>query len=65
MELETAVRLKGNLVHMVWIDSFYDMVYIQEMVKYGRLSGVKLGPVDIVRFAEAFGAKGLRVNRTC
>jgi acetolactate synthase-1/2/3 large subunit len=63
MELETAVRLKCNLVHMVWIDGFYDMVGIQEMAKYGRLSGVKLGPVDIVGFAEAFGAKGLRIER--
>ncbi len=63
MELETAVRLKCNLVHMVWIDGFYDMVGIQEMARYGRLSGVKLGPVDIVGFAEAFGAKGLRIER--
>ena len=63
MELETAVRLKCNLVHVVWIDGFYDMVGIQEMAKYGRLSGVKLGPVDIVRFAEAFGAKGLRIGK--
>jgi acetolactate synthase I/II/III large subunit len=63
MELETAVRLKCNLVHLVWIDGFYDMVGIQEMAKYGRLSGVKLGQVDIVRFAEAFGAKGLTIER--
>jgi acetolactate synthase I/II/III large subunit len=62
VELETAVRLKCNLVHMVWIDGFYDMVGIQEMAKYGRLSGVQLGPVDIVRFAEAFGAKGMRIE---
>src|ERR1700741_4432801 len=26
MELETAVRLKANLVHMVWEDGTYDMV---------------------------------------
>jgi acetolactate synthase-1/2/3 large subunit len=63
VELETAVRLKCNLVHIVWIDGFYDMVGIQEMAKYRRLSGVKLGPVDIVGFAEAFGAKGLRIER--
>jgi len=62
MELETAVRLKSNLVHLVCIDGFYDMVGIQEMAKYGRLSGVSLGPVDVVRFAEAFGAKGLRIE---
>lgn len=62
MELETAVRLKCNLIHMIWIDGFYDMVGIQEMPKYGRLSGLQLGPVDIVRFAEAFGAEGLRID---
>jgi len=63
MELETAVRLECNLVRLVWIDGFYDMVGIQEMVKYGRLSGGALGPVDVIRFAEAFGAKGLSIER--
>jgi acetolactate synthase I/II/III large subunit len=62
MELETAVRLKSNLVHLGWIDGFYDMVGIQEMAKYGRLSGVTLGPVDVVQFAEAFGARGLKIE---
>jgi acetolactate synthase I/II/III large subunit len=38
-ELETAVRLKCNLVHLVWIDGAYDMVRFQEMAKYGRASG--------------------------
>jgi acetolactate synthase-1/2/3 large subunit len=62
MELETAVRLKCNLVHLVWIDGSYDMVAFQEVAKYGRSSGVDFGPVDVVRFAEAFGAKGLRIE---
>jgi acetolactate synthase-1/2/3 large subunit len=61
-ELETAVRLKCNLVHLVWIDGAYDMVRFQEMAKYGRASGVDFGPVDVVRFAEAFGAHGLRID---
>jgi acetolactate synthase-1/2/3 large subunit len=61
-ELETAVRLKCNLVHLVWIDGTYDMVRFQEMAKYGRASGVEFGPVDVVRFAEAFGAQGLRIE---
>jgi len=63
-ELETAVRLKCNLVHLVWIDGSYDMVGIQEMAKYGRLSGVNFGPVDVARFAESFGAKGLKIEST-
>ena len=62
MELETAVRLKCNLVHLVWIDGHYDMAGFQEVAKYGRTSGVDFGPVDVVRFAEAFGAKGLRIE---
>ena len=29
MELETAVRLRANLVHMIWIDGTYNMVAVQ------------------------------------
>jgi acetolactate synthase-1/2/3 large subunit len=62
MELETAVRLKCNLVHLVWIDGSYDMVGFQQIAKYGRTSGIDFGPVDVVRFAEAFGATGLSID---
>jgi len=62
MELETAVRLKCNLVHLVWVDGSYDMVAFREVAKYGRRSGVDFGPVDVVKYAEAFGAKGLRIE---
>ncbi|MGY3586659.1 acetolactate synthase-1/2/3 large subunit [Bradyrhizobium sp. USDA 4341] len=61
-ELETAVRLKQNIVHMVWIDGSYDMVGVQENAKYGRTSGVDFGPVDVVKYAEAFGATGLMIR---
>ena len=62
MELETAVRLKANIVHMVWIDGTYNMVAVQEKLKYGRPSGIAFGPVDVVKYAEAFGAKGLMIR---
>jgi len=62
MELETAARLKSNLVHMVWIDGTYDMVAVQEQAKYGRTSGVQFGPVDVVRYAESLGAVGLMIR---
>jgi acetolactate synthase-1/2/3 large subunit len=62
-ELETAVRLKCNLVHLVWIDGAYDMVRFQEVAKYGRASGVEFGPVDVVTFAESFGARGLMIRK--
>jgi hypothetical protein len=63
MELETAVRLKANIVHMVWIDGTYDMVATQEKLKYGRSSGTDFGPIDYIRYAEAFGATGLMINK--
>ena len=62
MELETAVRLKLNLVHMIWIDGTYDMVGVQERDKYRRTSGVEFGPVDVVKYAEAFGATGYMIH---
>jgi acetolactate synthase-1/2/3 large subunit len=62
MELETAVRLKCNLVHMIWIDGSYDMVGVQQVAKYGRKSGVEFGPCDPVKYAAAFGAVGLMIR---
>lgn len=63
MELETAVRLGSNFVHIVWRDGTYDMVGIQQELKYGRSFGVQFGEPDIVQFAEAFGAAGMRITR--
>ncbi len=62
MELETAVRLKCNLVHIIWIDGTYDMVAAQEKIKFGRPSGCDFGPVDPVKYAEAFGATGMMIR---
>jgi acetolactate synthase I/II/III large subunit len=62
MELETAVRLKSNIVHVIWVDNMYNMVEIQEVQKYKRRSGVEFGPIDFKAYAEAFGAAGFAVN---
>jgi acetolactate synthase-1/2/3 large subunit len=62
MELETAVRLQSNLVHMIWTDGTYDMVATQEKQKYGRPSGTEFGPVDPVKYADAFGAHGFMIQ---
>ena len=64
MELETAVRLKTDFVHVVWRDGTYDMVGIQQQLKYGRRFGDQFGEPDIVKFAEAFGASGMRITRS-
>jgi acetolactate synthase-1/2/3 large subunit len=47
---------------MIWVDGTYDMVAVQEVAKYGRKSGVAFGPIDYVKYAEAFGASGLAIR---
>lgn len=62
MEMATAVQQKCNITHFIWNDEAYNMVEFQEEMKYGRSSGIGLGGVDFVKFAESFGGKGLRIN---
>ncbi|MFD1420326.1 acetolactate synthase AlsS [Lactiplantibacillus songbeiensis] len=62
-ELETAVRLNLNIVQLIWNDGNYDMVKFQEEMKYGQDAAVSFGPVDFVKYAESFGATGLRVDQ--
>ena len=61
MELETAVRLKCNFVHLIWTDGTYNMIAEQELLKYGRVSGCTIGAIDVPGYAEAFGAKGFKI----
>ncbi len=64
MELETAVREQSHFVHCVWCDGSYNMVLEQQIMKYKRPSGVEFGHVDIVKFAQSFGAKGYKVKHS-
>lgn len=61
-DLETAVRKNLNIIQLIWNDGKYNMVEFQEEMKSKRSSGVDFGPVDFVKYAESFGAKGLRVT---
>ncbi|ELQ41866.1 acetolactate synthase [Pyricularia oryzae] len=61
-ECATAVAVKANICHIIWNDQSYDMVGFQEQIKYGRTSGTGLGNVDFVKLAEAYGAKGFRID---
>jgi acetolactate synthase I/II/III large subunit len=62
MELETAHRLGLSFTHVIMRDNTYDMVGFQQLLKFGRKSGVPLGEYDITHYAAAFGAHGYRVN---
>jgi len=63
-ELETAVRLKLNLVVLVLDDGAYGMIRWKQSVDGFADFGMTFGNPDFVRYAEAYGAKGHRVGAT-
>ena len=61
-ELETAVRLKLNLVVMILNDSAFGMIRWKQAVDGFPDFGLTFGNPDFVRYAESYGAKGSRVG---
>ena len=61
-EMETAVRLKLNLVVLVLNDGAYGMIRWKQAVDKFPDYGMTFGNPDFVRYAEAYGAKGSRVT---
>lgn len=62
-EIETAIRLKTAIVILVWNDSSYGLIGWKQMNAFGRTSNVDFTNPDFVKYAEAFGAKGYRIER--
>lgn len=61
-ELETAVRLKLNLVILILRDDAYGMIrWKQEAMGYPDF-GLNFGNPDFVKYAESYGAQGYRVK---
>lgn len=63
-ELETAVRLKLPIVVMVWRDERYGLIEWKQQKQFGHASHIHFGNPDLVKLAEAYGATGLRVEKT-
>jgi acetolactate synthase-1/2/3 large subunit len=61
-ELETAVRLKLNLVVLLIEDNAYGMIRWKQAVDQFPDFGMTFGNPDFVKYAEAYGAKGSRVT---
>ncbi|MDX8412160.1 MAG: thiamine pyrophosphate-dependent enzyme, partial [Mariprofundaceae bacterium] len=61
-EIETALRIDAAIVILVWRDDAYGLIEWKQMNQFGRASNIKFGNPDLVKFAEAFGAKGYRVE---
>jgi len=63
-ELETAVRLKLNLVVLILRDDAYGMIkWKQDNLGFDRF-GLDFGNPDFVKYAESYGALGHRVAQT-
>ena len=63
-ELETAVRLKLNIVAMVWIDGEYGLIKWKQQVGFnGRHSDLKFGNPDFKKLAEAYGMWGTEIEK--
>jgi acetolactate synthase-1/2/3 large subunit len=63
-ELETAVRLKLNLVVLILNDGSYGMIRWKQAVDHFPDFGLTFGNPDFVRYAQSYGAKGTRVTTT-
>lgn len=63
-EMETAVRLKLNLVVLILEDSAYGMIRWKQAVDHFPDFGLTFGNPDFIKYAESYGAKGSRVEST-
>ena len=63
-EIETAVRLGLSIVILVWNDCGYGLIEWKQMNQFNRSSHVTFANPDFVKYAESFGAKGYRIEKT-
>jgi acetolactate synthase-1/2/3 large subunit len=63
-EIETAIRCNLPIVILIWNDCSYGLIEWKQMNQFQRISNVHFGNPDFVTYAESFGAKGYRVERT-
>jgi acetolactate synthase-1/2/3 large subunit len=63
-EMETAVRLRLNLVVLILDDGAYGMIRWKQALDGFTDFGMTFGNPDFVKYAESYGAKGWRVERT-
>jgi acetolactate synthase-1/2/3 large subunit len=61
-EMETAVRLKLNLVVLILEDGAYGMIRWKQAVDQFPDFGMTFNNPDFVKYAESYGAKGTRVE---
>jgi len=63
-ELETAVRLKLNLVVLILRDDAYGMIKWKQNAMGFKDYGLEFGNPDFVQYAKSYGANGSRIDKT-
>lgn len=61
-ELETAKRLGAAFVTIIWVDNSYGLIEWKQNSSFGAPFGVSFGNPNFVKYAEAFGLPGFKVN---
>ncbi|HLN51498.1 MAG TPA: thiamine pyrophosphate-dependent enzyme, partial [Thermoplasmata archaeon] len=61
-ELETARREGCRTTNIVFRDEGLGSIRIKQLASAGRTFGTEFGNPDLVRLAEAFGARGFRAS---
>ncbi len=62
-ELETAKRLGTAFVTVIWTDNRYGIIALNQERRFGHTFGAAFTNPDFVKYAEAFGLPGFRVER--
>ena len=62
-EIETALRIKTPIVILIWNDSAYGLIEWKQLDQFGRKSNIDFKNPDFVKYAEAFGATGSRIQK--
>ena len=63
-EIETMLRLGIKGVILVWNDSKYGLIEWHQLRRFGRDTQINFTNPDLVLYAQSFGAKAYRVQRT-
>lgn len=63
-ELETAVRIGTPFVTLIFHDDNYGLIKWKQENRYQESYDVSFGNPDFVKFAESFGCKGYRIQKT-
>ncbi|MGZ5097705.1 MAG: acetolactate synthase large subunit [Usitatibacter sp.] len=63
-EIETAMRMKTPIVILIWNDSEYGLITWHQLRHFGRPSHIEFKNPDFVKYAESFGARGYRIQKT-